>query len=88
LELSPGEVREEGEEIGEEGKGSTLESSCIDSNEGDDGIGIMMLVTTEVENNQTDKLMVNPRKDNIAIYGAPTFPKEGKGPGFPSGGRP
>ena len=48
----------------------------------------MKLGTTEVENNHTGKLMVNPGKDNVAIYGASTFPNEGNGPGFPSGGRP
>ena len=42
----------------------------------------------EVENNHTGKLMVNLGKDKVAIYGAPTFPKEGNGLGFPSGGTP
>ena len=32
--------------------------------------------------------MVNLGKDNVAIYGAPTFPNGGNGPGFPYGGRP
>lgn len=48
----------------------------------------MMLRTTKVENNHTGKPMVNPINDNVAIYGAPAFPKGGNGPGFPSGGRP
>lgn len=88
MELSPGEGGEEEEEIGEEGVGSTLESTCHGSDEVDSGIGVMTLGTTEVENNHMGKLMVNPGKDNVAIYEAPTFPKEGNGPGFPSGGRP
>ena len=32
--------------------------------------------------------MVNPGRDNVAIYGALTFPNDGKGPGFPSEGIP
>jgi len=28
--------------------------------------------------------MVNLGRDSVAIYGAPIFSKEGKGPGFPS----
>ena len=32
--------------------------------------------------------MVNPGRDNVAIYRAPTFPNEGKGPGFPFEGIP
>ena len=47
-----------------------------------------MFETTGVENNQTDRPMVNPRRENVAIYEAPTFPNEGKGPGFPSDGIP
>ena len=47
----------------------------------------MTLESTEVENNYTGKLMVNPGKDNVAIYGALKFPKEGNGLGFPSGER-
>ena len=88
MKISPGEGGEEEEEIGEEGVGSTLESSCRGSDEGDGGTRVMTLRTTDVENNQTGKLMVNPGKDSVAIYGAPTFPKEGNRPGFPSGGRP
>ena len=88
VELSPGEVGDEDEETGEEGAGSTLESSCHDSNEGEGGTRVMKLGTTEVENNQTGKPMVNPGKDSVAIYGALAFPKGGNGPGFPSGGRP
>ena len=48
----------------------------------------MTLGITKVENNQTGKPMVNPGKDSVAIYGAPTFPKEGNGLGFPSRERP
>ena len=48
----------------------------------------MTLGTSEVENNQTGRPMVNPGKDNVAMYEAPAFPKEGNGPGFPSRGRP
>ena len=88
MELSPGEVGYEEEERGEEGTCSTLESSCCDSNEGDGGTRVMTLRTTEVENNQMGRLMVNPGKDNVSMYGARTFPKEGNGPGFPSGERP
>ena len=40
------------------------------------------------ENNHTGKPMVNPGKDKVVIYGTPTFPKEGNGLGFPSGGTP
>jgi len=58
------------------------------SDEGDSGIGVMTLGTTEVENNQMGRPMVNPGKDNIAMYGALTFPKGRNEPGFPSGGRP
>lgn len=39
-------------------------------------------------NNQTGKPMVKPGRDNVAIYGAPMFPKRGKGLGFPSKGIP
>jgi len=88
MELSPGEVGDEDEEIGEEGIGSTLESYCNDSDEGDGGIGGMMLRTTEVEKNQMGKPMVSPGKDNVSIYIAPMFPKEGNRPGFPFGGIP
>ena len=48
----------------------------------------MTLGTTEVENNQMGKPMVNPGKDSVAIYGALAFPKGGNGLGFPSGDRP
>jgi len=48
----------------------------------------MMPGTTEVENIHTGKPMVNPGKDNVAIYGAPAFPKEGNELGLPSGGKP
>ena len=88
MKLSLGEGGEEEEETGEEGVGSTLESSCHGSDEENGGTGVMTLGTTEVENNHTGKLMVNPGKDNVAIYGAPAFPTEGNGPGVPSGGRP
>lgn len=88
MELSPGEVGDEDKETGEEGIGSTLESSCHDLNEGDGGTGVMTLRTIEVENNQMGKLMVNPGKDNVAIYGAPAFPNGGNEPGVPSGRRP
>jgi len=88
VELSPGEGGEEEEETGEEGVGSTLESSCRGSDEGDSGIGVMTLETTEVENNQTRKIMVNPSKDSVAIYRALIFPKGGNGLGFPYKGRP
>ena len=88
MKLSPGERGEEEEEIGEEGVGSTLESTCRGSNEGDGGIGIMTFGTTEVEINQMGKPMVNPCKDNVPRYGALAFPKGGNGPGFPSGGKP
>ena len=47
-----------------------------------------MFETTRVENNKTDGPMVNPGRDNVAIYGAPTSLNEGKGPGFPSDGIP
>ena len=53
MELSPGEGGEEGKETGEEGAGSALESTCRGSNEEDGGTGVMMLGTTEVENNHT-----------------------------------
>jgi len=59
-----------------------LESTCRGSNEGDGGTRVMTLETTEVENNQTGKPMVNPGKDSVAIYRAPTFPNEGNGPDF------
>lgn len=85
--LSPGEVGEENEETEEEGAGSTLESSCRDSNKGENGIGVMALRTTKVEKNQLGKLMINPGKVNVSIYGAPTFPR-GNEPRFPSRGRP
>ena len=75
MELSPGEVGDEDEETGEEGVGSTLESSFHDSDEGDGGTGVMTLRTTKVENSQTDKPMVNPGKDSVAIYGALAFLK-------------
>jgi len=88
VKLSPGEGGEEEEETGEEGVGSTLESTCRGSNEGDGGTGVMTLGTTEVENNHMGKPMVNPGKDNVAIYGALTFLNEGNGLGFPSGGKP
>jgi len=42
----------------------------------------------EVRNNHTSKPMVNIGRDSVAIYGAPIFPKEGKGLGFPSKGIP
>jgi len=32
--------------------------------------------------------MFNADKDNVSMYGAPTFPNEGNGPGFPSRRRP
>ena len=32
--------------------------------------------------------MVNPGRDNVATYGAPIYPKGGKGLGFPSKGIP
>jgi len=48
----------------------------------------MTLGTTEVENNQMGKPMVNPGKDNVAIYGELEFPKGRNGPRFPSRGRP
>ena len=51
LKLSPGGGEEEGEEIGEEGEGSTLESSWHDLNEGDGEAGVETLAITEVENN-------------------------------------
>ena len=51
LKLLLGEVEEEGEEIGEEGESSRLESMWCDSNEGDGGEGVGTLGTTEVENN-------------------------------------
>jgi len=88
MELSWGEGGEEEEETGEQGVGSTLESSYHGSDEGDGGIGVMKLWNNKVENNHTGKSMVNPGKDNVSIYGAPTFPNEGNGPGFPSGGKP
>lgn len=88
VKLSPGEGGEEEEETGEEGVGSTLESSCRGLDEEGGGTGVMTLETTEVENYHTGKPMVNPGKDNVAIYGAPTFPKCRNGPGFPFGGRP
>ena len=88
MKLSLDEGGDEGEEIGEEGVGSILESLCRGSDEGDGGIGGMTLGTTEVENNQMVKLMLNPGKDSVAIYRAPTFLKEGNELGFPSGGRP
>ena len=88
VKLSPGEGGEEEEETGEEGVGSTLESMCRGSNKGDGGTRVMTLGTTEVENNQMGKPVVNPSKDSFAIYGASIFPKGGNGPGFPSGGRP
>ena len=87
VKLSPGEGGEE-EETREEGVGSTLESSCRGSDKVDGGMGVMILGNTEVENNHTGKPMVNPGKDNVAIYEAPTFPNGGSGLGFPSGGRP
>lgn len=43
-----------------------------------------MFKTTWVKNNQTEKPMVNPERDNVAIYEAPTFLNEGKGLGFQS----
>jgi len=88
VELSPGKGGDESEETGEEGVGSTLESSCRDADEGEGGTRDMTLGTTKVENNQTGRPMVNPGKDSVAIYGEPVFPKGGNGPGFPSGGRP
>jgi len=65
-----------------------LESTCLGSDERDRGIGFMTLRTTEVEKNHMGKLMVNPGKDNVAIYRALTFPNEGNRPGFPSEGKP
>jgi len=44
-----------------------------------------MVGTKEGENNQTGNPTVNPGRDNVAIYGAPTFPMGGKRQGFPSG---
>jgi len=88
VKLSPSKGGDEGEETGEEGASSTLESMFRDLNKGDNGTGIMMPRTTELEKNQTSKQMVNLGKDNVAIYRALSFPKEGNGPGLPSGGRP
>lgn len=67
LKLSPGEVEEEGEETGEEGEGSNLESSWRDSNEGDVRARVETLRITEVENNPTCKPMFNLGRDNVAI---------------------
>lgn len=67
FETFTGEVEEEGEEKGEGGEGSTLESSCCDSNEGDDRAGGETLGIAEVKKNQTSKPMVNPRRDNVSI---------------------
>jgi len=88
MKLSPGKGGDEGEETREEGAGSTLESICRGLDEGHGGTGVMMLRTTEVENNQTGRLMVNLGKDKVAMYEAPTFPKGGNRPGFPSRERP
>ena len=55
---------------------------------GDGCTEVKTLGTTEVENNQTSNPTANPRRDNVAIYRAPTFPKAGKGLGFPSEGFP
>jgi len=88
VELSPSEVGDEDKETGEEGIGSTLESLCRDSNEGDNGIGFMTLGTTEVDNNQMGKSMVNPSNNNVALYGTLAFANGGNGLGFPSKGRP
>jgi len=88
MKLSLGKGGEEEEETGEEGVGSTLESTCLGLDEGDGGIGVMTLETTEFENNHTRKPMVNPSKDNVSIYEAPTFPNEGNRLGFPYGGKP
>lgn len=65
--LSPGDVEEEGEEIAEEGERSTLESTWCGSNEGDGWAKVGTLETTEVENNQIGKPMVNLGRDKIAI---------------------
>ena len=73
VKLSPGEGGDEGEETREGGAGSTLESLCHGLDKVDGGTGGMTLGTTEVENNQTSRSMVNPSKDNVAMYGAPHF---------------
>ena len=75
-------------EVGFEGERSTLESTGCCSGGGDGGTKVITLGATEVENNHTGKPMVNPGKDKVSRYGVPTFPKEGKGVGFPSGGTP
>ena len=67
--VSPGEVEDEDAAIGEEGKGSTLESTwCCSGGGGGGGTIVITLETTEFENNHTGKPMVNPGKDNVAIY--------------------
>ena len=47
-----------------------------------------MFSMTEVENSHTGRPIVVLGRDNVAIYGAPMFPKRGKGLGFPSKGIP
>ena len=82
--ISPGEVEEDDEEIGEEAERSTLESTWCCSGGGDGRIEIGAFETTEVEKNHTRKPTVNPGRENVAIEGSPTFPKVEKGPRFPS----
>ena len=86
--LSLGEVEEEDKEIGEEGERSTLESTWCFSGRGDGCIVAGTLEITEVENNQIGNPIVNPGRDNVAIQGAPIFPKIGKGLGIPPEGIP
>jgi len=50
--LSPGKARDEDEETEEEDIGSTLKSSCRDSDEGDGGTRVMTLGTNKIKNNQ------------------------------------
>jgi len=43
---------------------------------------------TEVEKSHTDRPIVSPGRDNVAMCGAPTSPQEEKGLGFPPKGNP
>ena len=76
--LSPGEVEDEDVEVGVEGERSTLGSTRGCSGGGTDELTADTIGTKEVENNQTGNPTVNPGRDNVAIYGAPTFPRGGK----------